>query len=540
LSSKLNWNVKLQNSKKMKNIIICTIAIALVALVSCSKEFTERGALSGTTVDNYYNTVDEIRGGTSVLYGGLPWAGYQSRAMDCIGDVMAGNTFSYASDYSIYLNFTATATSSYLANAWKSCYKISGWAGGLINAFELKKTLGGNAEALDAAIAECHFIRGLTYFNIARIWGDAPIIEDPAKVALSGQYNIPKYIKSDVIQFAINEVKKAEEGLPEEDVLGRANKNTAKALLSKMYLYIADYANAASYANEVIQSGKYTLVTDYRSMFNSSAYNNCSESVFAIQYQLTTNPWGAGNQLHCDRGPSNLATSESSMWESFIPSLDVKNIWIPGDKRRAGSIMEHEWSMPNWKPQKADAEYNAFMANGYVYDTIQSPDHGGALNGTRSAIAKYIVGPGAAFGGEAVLTMNSGQNFMILRYADILLIYAEAKVRGSVADGTALNAFNEVHKRAGLTPIDLGSLTADTIMYERRCEFAFEGDYWFDIQRQGFTKAKAIISKQNRGTVDAPNYITNFTEEKMHLPIPAGEILQDPELAKPAVPYYSK
>lgn len=199
--------------------------------------------------------------------------------------------------------------------------------------------------------------------------------------------------------------------------------------------------------------------------------------------------------------------------------------------------MEHGWTYSQWKPKNANAAYNAFMASGYKYDTLQPTADGGQKNATRSNIAKYVVGPGSAFGGEAVLGMNSGINTMILRYADVLLIYAEAVLgsSASTADASALNAFNKIRSRAGLATKT--SITLSDILKERRAEFAFEGDYWFDIQRQGFAKAKQIIEAQNRGTAESPLYVT-FNESYMHLPIPAGEILQDPALAKPAVPYY--
>jgi hypothetical protein len=148
-----------------------------------------------------------------------------------------------------------------------------------------------------------------------------------------------------------------------------------------------------------------------------------------------------------------------------------------------------------------------------------------------------VVGPGAAFGGEAVLGMNTGINTMILRYADVLLIYAEATLgtNASTSDATALTAFNAVRKRANLA--EKTTITIDDILHERRVEFAFEGDYWFDLQRQGYAKAKQIIEAQNRGTADSPLYVT-FSESKMYLPIPAGEILQDPALAQDPVAYY--
>ena len=109
----------------------------------------------------------------------------------------------------------------------------------------------------------------------------------------------------------------------------------------------------------------------------------------------------------------------------------------------------------------------------------------------------------------------------------------------STSDASALDAFNKVRLRAGL-PIK-SVLTIDDIMKERRVEFAFEGDYWFDITRQGFTKAKQIIEAQNRGTIPGnPFFITNFTEDKMFLPIPASEVLQDPKLDDDPEHYYTK
>ena len=126
---------------------------------------------------------------------------------------------------------------------------------------------------------------------------------------------------------------------------------------------------------------------------------------------------------------------------------------------------------------------------------------------------------------------------MMMRYSDVLLIYAEAVLAGgsSTSDAGALDAFNRVRTRAGLEA--KSSITNDDILRERRVEFAFEGDYWYDVQRQGFAKAKQIIEAQDRGSLTTPLHVT-FTENYMHLPIPASEILQDPELAKDAVHYY--
>ena len=521
----------------MKIKPLYALMIPALLLSSCKENFIERPSLSGTTTGNYYNNAEEVRGATSTLYSGLPWRNYESRAQDAIGDVMGGNMFTYT-DVD-YLNFTVSSASDRVGAAWGAFYKIIGYANVMLKTFEEKKAAGGGAAYLDPAIAECHFIRGTIYFYIARTWGAAPIITDPGATALSGDFNIPRYLQKDVLRFALEELQMAEAGLPETDVPGRVTKYSAKGMMAKLYLYNKDYANAKTKADEVIKSGKYSLVSDYMGMFTKAGMNNNAESLFSIQHQFAQDPWGTGNIKNPDRGASSLRTAEADAWEMYVPSMDILKAYEFGDLRRKWSIMEHGWTNLTWKPQRVNApKYNAFMASGFKYDTLQPTEEGGNKNATRSNIVKYFAGPGKSFGGEPVLGQNSGNNVVLLRYADVLLIYAEAVLAdgASTSDASALNALNQVRTRAGLQPRT--SFTKDEILHERRVEFAFEGDYWYDIQRQGFAKAKAIIEKQNRGAFTYTTYLTNFTEDKMFLPIPAGEIVQDPELGKDPVPYY--
>lgn len=519
---------------KLKKIF--AVLILMISMAACDESFIDRPSETGPTTDSYYNTAEEVRSATSTLYG-LPWSGYENRAMDCIGDVMSGNEYSAGDDDAPFRKLTLSAASPRVSAAWAVFYKIGGWTSTLIQVLEQKKKEGGNAAVLDPGIAECHFLKGTVYFYIARIWGDAPIVNDPAAIALSGDFNIPRYLKADVLRFALEELKLAESGLPETDVPGRLTTYSAKGMMAKLYLYNKDYDNAKAKALEVINSQKYDLFPDYAAMFNSSANNNNIESLFSIQHQLTSDPWGAASQMNPDRGPKNLGTDEANMWQLYIPSLDIQKEYEASDKRITGSMMQHGWSKLEWKPQNANATYNAFMANGYTYDTTINENDGGILTDTRANIAKYVVGPGKSYGGETVLGMNAGINTMVLRYADILLIYAEAVLgnSASTSDGTALTYFNKVRQRAGLAAKT--SITSADIFHERRVEFAFEGDYWFDVTRQGFAKAKQIIEAQNRGNKGAAEKVI-FTESMMHLPIPSGETLQDPALLEEPVAYY--
>ena len=100
---------------------------------------------------------------------------------------------------------------------------------------------------------------------------------------------------------------------------------------------------------------------------------------------------------------------------------------------------------------------------------------------------------------------------------------------------------NAVHTRAGLDAV--AGFSMDDLLHERKVEFAFEGDYWFDIQRQGFEKAKAMLQAQERGTYDFNKNLTSFratitSASQLYLPIPQAETVIDPLLLEPAIPYY--
>ncbi|MBC7872494.1 MAG: RagB/SusD family nutrient uptake outer membrane protein [Ferruginibacter sp.] len=534
----------------MKNIFL--YALVLLALASCKKSFTERPSLDQPTVATYYNTAAQVKGATGTLYG-LPWFDYQDKAFACIGEVMGGNSFTGDGAYAPFMNFSVSSTDPRLGEAWNAFYRIMGSANVLINTFEDKKKLGGSAAILDPGIAEARFIRGVSVFFIARIWGDAPIVTDPGKLAVSGEFQIPRYLQEDLLRFATEDLQYAEANLPETAEKGRVTKFSAKGMMAKIYLYKKDYANAKLKAGEVIASNKFQLFPDYHAMFSASVNNNNSESLFALQW-VNSSQWGSQNSLQAYTAPANLLIT-SDGWSSTIPSLDLLAAYAPGDKRRKWSIMEHGNTYPSWKPVRPatsanDIDYNDFMKNGYIYDTGSTPRTIGnpllnVRNSSRANFSKYVVGPGSAT--EPVEKQKTQINTYLLRYADVLLIYAEATLgtSASTSDAAALAAFNQVHNgRAGL-PVAT-SLTADIIFKERRVEFAFEGDFWFDIQRQGFAKAQAIIAAQERGQIDytRPGGINSFHAtlslpyKQLFLPIPLSEVTQNPKLNEPAVHYY--
>jgi hypothetical protein len=523
----------------MKSKKIYLIIIALTAFASCKKSFLDRPSLNGPTLDNYYTNIDQVEGATALLYNQV-WYNWLDKAFHCIGEVYGGNMMTSAGDpnygNNTYVYFTVQSTDGQDLLAWQAFYKVAGNATVLINTLQQIRNES-NASFIDAGIAEARFIRGVAYFFIGRVYGDAPIITDPVALASSGNLNVPRYLQKDVLRFALNDLQAAEAALPETPYQpGRVTRYSAAGMQSKVFLYMGNYDSAAIKANEVIQSGKYSLYSDYGKMFTSASANNNSESLFALQW--IAGGYSYANDIQAYAGPSPLMKPDfGTGYSSVIPTLDLLNAYEPGDLRKGWSVMQQGYTNPKWK--------NSNFPNGFSYDTTVgggSDDAYHVTTGTRSNSLKYINGP-KDNGGDPTSAFGDALNLYLLRYADVLLIYAEAVLgnNASTTDASALAAFNQVRTRAGLDP--LSSLTKQQILHERRVEFAFEGDYWFDIQRQGFTVAQQIINAQERGTLNGDGTVNHVgatfnSASQLYLPIPSDEVVADPELAKPAVPYY--
>jgi hypothetical protein len=530
----------------MKINIIFLLGTLTLSGISCKKTFLETPSQTTPTVDNYYTNSTQVNGATGLLYNAV-WEDWFDKAFISVGDVLGGTVTGVQGNdqYNSFYNFNIQSTDGLIATTWKSCYKAAGNASVLIAAFEKKKAQIGDQPFLDAGIAEARFIRAFAYFYIGRTFGDAPIVADPLKLTLPGGALVPRYFQKDVLRFAIEDLQYAETRLPDDPYQpGRVTKYSAKGLMAKIYLYLKDYDKAKTKAKEVIDyanaTGKIGLLDDYGYMFTSSKANGNKESLFALQW-LTSMGWDGGNRYQLYVGPQPLLRplpTGGNGYSAAVPSIDMLNPatgYVSGDRRHNWSVMEQGFHRDDWK--------NVNFPNGFTYDTTtNNTDDFKIKTGTRSNILKYVVGPNRA---DEPVNTNSHSSICtyILRYADVLLVYAEAVMgtSGSTSDGTALAAYNAVHNRAGLPSVT--SITLDDILHERKVEFAFEGDYWFDIQRQGFTKARQMIAAQERGTYDGNKNLNSFraslsSASQLFLPIPQGETVINPKLLEPAVAYY--
>ncbi|MFM2360214.1 MAG: hypothetical protein RLY16_2207 [Bacteroidota bacterium] len=525
----------------MKKIII--ICAALVFTVSCKKSFLDNAATDSVTLDNYYNNATEVNGAVGVLYNSV-WIDWFDKAFVDVGDVMGGTLYTRDDNYKTFYNFNVQSTDGLVGATWKSCYKAAGNASVLIQTFAQKKSKVANPAYLDQGIAEAKFIRAFAYFYIARTFGDAPIVDDPVAITEPGKYLVPRYLQKDVLRFAIEDLKVAEQYLPATSYQpGRVTSYAAKGLMAKIYLYLKDYANAKLKAKEVIDYAtanptKIGLYEDYGYMFTTAKANNNKESLFALQWDASKS-WNGGNPYQNYLAPYPLigvAPTSAGGYSACTPSIDMLDPntgYASGDLRKGWSIMQQGFHRAEWK--------NNSFPNGFTYDTTgQQTTATTIYTPTRSNVLKYIVGP-AGRADEPVNATHTSMCTYMLRYADVLLVYAEASLLGGGIDATALSAYNAVHTRAGFAAVT--TYTLDQLLRERKCEFAFEGDYWFDIQRQGYDKARQMIAAQERGNYNGDGSINSVrvnlsAATQLYLPVPQSEIILNPKLLEAPIPYY--
>jgi hypothetical protein len=549
---------------KMKKYIKFAIgagALFGVTASGCKKDFFNRPPENASTVGTYYQTTAEVQSSTNILYA-APWFGLNGKSFLAIGDLQSGNARCYAGtdgEFDAFANFSEGNATLAVTNAWNSLYTVVAQANALLNNLPSAATAV-PAPVVNNALGEAHLMRAAAYFYLVRNFGNVPIITNPTADILDFQ-TVPTNPVTDVYQFMINDLTFAEANCtPNVASTGHASSGTASALLAKVYLYKQDYANARKEAEKVISSGEFGLLGldvaggSYVNLFEY-AFNNNKESILALQW-TSNGGYGFGNQIQsviADGENGNFLTGTGDGYGELGATWDLQDAYkAAGDTiRRHGTIMLGGEYYPEL--HKATGGYTCPLA----------VDE----QGTHTGMKKYVVGTPADNNGAAEKQATSNNTY-IMRYADVLLIEAEA-IMGAAAgttpghgidtnfvssDPTALKYLNLVRQRAGLPAKT--SIRYRDLLKERRLEFAIEGDFWYDLQRiDGFNSAthpvaEAIISKQNRGDSSgagtAANNYTDYTRNTEYdtptdgqflLPIPATDVAADPNLTKPPVPY---
>jgi starch-binding outer membrane protein, SusD/RagB family len=341
-------------------------------------------------------------------------------------------------------------------------------------------------------LAEAKFLRAFYYFELVKVFGDVPLIVDK-RIGIEEARQLPRSPKSDLYAQIESDLTDAASVLsPVASQKGRATKGAAQALLGKVYLYQNKFTEAASIFDEVRNSGLYSLIADYSQLFTVSNENN-SETVFDIQYTgLEGGSYGClicleGNAAPGFQGIRQYNGPVYGDGNSYnLPTQELYNAFSSIDPRRGHTILD------------IDAFIAAQPDPGSITYAIGAGGHTGYYNN------KYIKKQGEI--GLPDNDLTSPVNYRVIRYADVLLMAAEAhyKIGNTLL---AQQLVNQIRVRAGIPGISVQSI--NDIYKERRLELSGEGHRFFDLVRTG----------------QAEQYIPGFVSGKHELfPIPQVEI----------------
>lgn len=365
------------------------------------------------------------------------------------------------------------------------------------------------------------FIRGYAYYHLVRLFGDVPYLDETTLTIDASE--APRTAAETVYESIIEDFKYAKEWLPDS----RTNralpaKSAASAFLADVYLTREEYQMAYDEANDVINNaGAYNLALDpnYRNIFHAELTNNSPEPIFVIDFVATNVGDESRDYLAAFTGFYGQATYyPSGGWSVMVPAQAVYDTWQDGDYRKEVNF---------------DAE--ALDNNGNVLNFTQFSSLDGR-NANRPHISKYT-----AMAGDLPQANTSGRdsesNYQLMRYAEVLLIAAEAAAElGNSAEADQL--INMVRERARngdgtgparTVPANISGATVADVLEERRLELAFEHKRWYDIVRR---KMGSDVFGANGFEIEQQG-TQNFDPSRDYLlPIPPLEITNNPNLTQ--------
>ena len=483
----------------MKNRTLIIIVTLFAFLMSCSDDFLDRPPLNEMTENNFWKTADDAVTAVTAAYDGLQIDGAYRWGFLMNGDVRSEDAASFDPGWYVKHDaFTVDASDPRVLDSWRAFYATIFRANSVINKVPAIKM---DEQLKQRLINEAHFLRGVAYFNVVTIWGDAPL-RLTAGIG-SDLLNLPRSSKEEIWAQIEKDFTQAE-NLPNKGdaaagEIGRATKGAAKAFLAKTYLYQNKWELAAAKAKEVMDLGIYDLNEFYGDNWNRQKENGI-ESIFEMQYSGGMGGWMTheGNILGSWLAPAGAKRFyPGGGWSIVVPDTMHQKAYEEGDLRRKINIFVHGdvYEGANEGPQAYDSAWN---------------------KNTRLNIAKYIV---VNPFDPTEKTADGHLNIPVMRYAEVLLIRAEAlNEMGQTAEAEDL--LNMVRNRAGLPDVEEGLSKQEfreRVLHERRIEFFAEGQYFFDEIR--------MLTKEELTQRMLASGKNNFDYDRdIYMPIPQLEI----------------
>ena len=400
--------------------------------------------------------------------------------------------------------FSYTPENSNINAVWEFFFEVvsqANYALESMDKFEKEMSSDADLKLISECRGEARIIRAYAYFNLVRIFGSVPKID--SSMSASDLNSLSAASVADLYKFIYDDLDAAIATVPDAypDYPGRFTKYTAMALKTKVALYNRDWNECARLADEIIASERFDLVPKYRDVF-SMQYENSVESLMELQSSTLGQTSGDAplNFYAFIQGPRNNTPSNMQGWGFKVPSESlVKFLNDRGDTQRyAGTILERGTTTPEGDEIKDNCENPYYNAKVYTPSRYNNWSYNG---------------------------YGFDYNMRIIRYAEILLMYAEALANnapvGAKSGLSADDALGKVRDRAGLPAT---TATLENIYDERRAELALEENRFFDLVRWG--KAAEVLGP------------LGFTAGKNEVfPVPSAQRQVNPNL--PTTPGYT-
>lgn len=479
---------------------------ALALSTSCQKDLLDKVNPNQPTVENFWKTAADAQAGVTAAYSALQFPGTYARWIHFANDIRSDEGYSL-SPWTDLANSTRFVQLDYdlepVRVMWEDHYR------GVYRCNQLLANV--PAITMDATLqktllAETHFLRGLYYFNLVTHFGNVPLMLDPSTVRSTA----PQGTVATGMAQVVADLQAAITDLPVNNTIGHATKGSAQALLGRVYMQQHKWSDASALFTAIIGSGKYSLVSNYLDNFTIANENN-SESIFEVQFSSVNQGGGqdvAGASEGFERpqffGPPGIGWTDGRARPWLLDEMSDKTVTGDVDPRRDITVFHYPMLLFGATYQTRNVPLTDTFWHKYEDDRTQNFEN-------------YF----------------SGINFRLIRYADVLLMQAEAQNELGTPSA-ALPLINQVRGRqsVNITPLTGTFSQAQMrtqIMHERVCELAGEGTRWLDLNRWGLLANQASLDVLKAPNHD-PDFINFVIGKSEFYPLTRTDLTADPKL----------
>jgi hypothetical protein len=470
-----------KKEKIMKQIKTILIVLVTFMSISCEDTFLSPDLTTGINADNYFSNDTEIESGVLNIYDGVQGVNalqitnndlnHGVQVEFYVTEMRSDNTETKSNEGEAaqFEFFNIESTNGIVADYYRSYYNVVFRANLVLD--NLSNASVAKAVAYEG---EAKFLRAYAYFNLVRLFGDIPYV-DKLISPLDTQTAFTRVATTQIYDLIVADLQTAVANLTDGGPNDRASKAAAEGLLAKVYLTLGRYSEAQTLLESVMDPARgFGLQTNFKDIFYNEGNN---EVLFAIGYLPDT------------RNDSQNFSTE----------------WLNAVGRTSGV---------NYATLDAKTALDTYGGNRTAFSYREDQSQAGKYQ-----VVKYLPDGDANLGIAPTSSdpRSAGNDWIVLRYADILLMHVEAIMAGgaSTTSSNAIASFQQVRVRAGITT-PVTSITADELLLERRVELAFENQRFFDLLR--FGKANDVFTAYS-----AANGL-GYTSTDLLLPIPQIEI----------------